>query len=111
MHCGPQCQDPEGLSAGIPFSYGDYHLWAHEIDRSNANWSQQSITFSVDGQAYHVVHGSDVGATPWAALTQDPMFLILNVAVGGAWPGPAGEGTTEGVQAGMEVRYVAVYYT
>jgi len=64
----------------------------------------------MDGQAYHVVKGSDVGdAGVWANLAQKPYYMTLNVAVGGAWPGPPGGNTASGADAGMEVLYVAVY--
>ncbi len=37
------------------------------------------------------------------------MFMTLNVAVGGAWPGSVAANTVSGTAAGMEVLYVAVY--
>lgn len=64
----------------------------------------------MDGQAYHVIHGSDLGNEErWAAVAQSGMFITLNVAVGGSWPGNAAADTVSGEAAGMEVQYVAVY--
>lgn len=109
LHCGSACNDPTGLSQGMAFSYGDFHTWAHAIDRRNGDWRAQSITWYMDGQAYHVVHGSDVGDQgAWNAMTA-PMYLISNVAVGGSWPGSAAGSTTSGQAAGMEIQYVGVY--
>lgn len=110
LHCGSHCNDPSGLSAGIAFNYGDFHTWAHAIDLRNSDWTQQSITYYMDGQAYHLIKGSDVGdETAWKAAAQSPMYMILNVAVGGAWPGSAAANTASGSAAGMEVLYVGVY--
>jgi beta-glucanase (GH16 family) len=110
IHCGSQCNDPTGLRSGIAFDYGSYHTWAHAIDLRSDDWTQQSITWYMDGQAYHVVQGSDVGdAGVWANLAQKPYYMTLNVAVGGVWPGAPAGNTASGADAGMEVLYVAVY--
>ncbi|KUJ18000.1 concanavalin A-like lectin/glucanase [Mollisia scopiformis] len=110
LHCGAACNDPTGLTSGIAFDYGTFHTWAHAIDLRSGDWTQQSITWYMDGQAYHVIHGSDVGnAATWTAVAQSGMFITLNVAVGGGWPGNAAGNTASGQAAGMEVQYVAVY--
>lgn len=110
LHCGSSCNGSTGLSQGIAFSYGDFHTWSHAIDLTNGNWTQQRIAFSMDGQAYHVVHGSDLNnQSDWSALAQKPMYMTLNVAVSGSWPGPVSAATASGQDAGMEVLYVAVY--
>ncbi|TVY25287.1 Glucan endo-1,3-beta-glucosidase [Lachnellula hyalina] len=110
IHCGSACNDPTGLSSAIAFDYGAYHTWAHAIDLRSGDWTQQSITWYMDGQAYHIVHGSDVGdETAWVALAQKPYYMTLNVAVGGSWPGSPAANTVSGTDAGMEVLYVAVY--
>jgi hypothetical protein len=108
LHCGTTCNGNSGLSQGTTFSYGDFHTWAHAIDLSSGDVSQQSITFYMDGQAYHVVHGSDLAPEDWSALTK-ATYMTLNVAVGGGWPGPVSPRTASGQDAGMEVLYVAVY--
>jgi beta-glucanase (GH16 family) len=110
LHCGAHCNDPNGLSSGMGFDYGTFHTWAHAIDLSSGDWNQQSITWYMDGQAYHVVKGSDVGdAGAWAAVAHEAMYMTLNVAVGGGWPGSPAGNTASGRDAGMEVLYVAVY--
>ncbi|KAF8857760.1 glycoside hydrolase family 16 protein [Acephala macrosclerotiorum] len=110
LHCGGACHDPTGLSASMAFDYDTFHTWAHSIDLRNGDWRQQSITWYMDGQAYHVLHGSDVGDQgSWAATAQAGMFITLNVAVGGSWPGNVAANTASGAAAGMEVQYVAVY--
>lgn len=109
IHCGTACNDPTGLSSGIAFDYGSFHTWAHAIDLTSGDWTQQSITWYMDGQAFKVVKGGDVGDEgSWKALVGG-MFVTLNVAVGGSWPGSVAANTVGGEAAGMEVLYVAVY--
>ncbi|WP_421733910.1 ricin-type beta-trefoil lectin domain protein [Cellulomonas sp.] len=69
------------------------------------DWKPGSITWSVDGTVYHQVTTGSVGGNPW--VFDKPYFLILNVAVGGQWPGYP-DGTTQLPQR-MVVDYVRVY--
>ena len=113
LHCGAACNDASfvGIGSQVPFNFGTFHTWAHEVDLTSSDWTAQTITFFLDGTAYRDIRGSDVGdLTAWTALT-GPMMVTLNVAVGGQWPGPAGSSTATGVTAGMEVQYVAVYHS
>jgi len=76
----------------------DFHVFA--ID-----WSPQSIAFSVDGTVYRTVRPSSLPAgAPW--VFDKPFFLILNVAVGGTFPGNP-DATTQFPQE-MIVDYVRV---
>ena len=49
------------------------------------DWAADRITWTVDGAAYHRVTRADVGADRW--VFDKPFFLLLNLAVGGGWPG------------------------
>tara|TARA_R110002060_G_scaffold10140_3_gene15028 strand:+ start:123 stop:950 length:828 start_codon:yes stop_codon:yes gene_type:complete len=110
IHCGTACNDPTGLGQGMAFDYGTFHTWAHAIDLRSSDWKEQSITWYMDGQAFKVLHGRDVGDEgAWKSVAQKGMFLTLNVAVGGSWPGNVGADTASGKAAGMEVQYVAIY--
>src|SRR5262249_43374822 len=42
-------------------------------------WTSQAITFYVDGQK--------MGSTPTPADYNQPMYMLMNLAVGGSWPG------------------------
>jgi beta-glucanase (GH16 family) len=44
-------------------------------------------------------------------LAQSPVFFLLNVAVGGDWPGYPNDATQDGYNSMMEVAYVAHYST
>ncbi len=66
------------LPGGAKFS-DDFHVFAIQ-------WAAQTITFSVDGTTYKTVTPSSL--PPGASWVFDnPFFLILNVAVGGNFPG------------------------
>lgn len=69
---------PLALTNGQRFS-DDFHIYSVE-------WSPQSVAFLVDGSKYFEVTPSKLpaGAT-W--VYQHPFFILLNVAVGGGWPG------------------------
>jgi len=75
----------------------DFHTFAIE-------WSATAITFYVDGTSYETITPTDAGAA-WVFNT--PFFVVLNVAVGGDWPGPP-DATTQFPQD-MLVDYVRVY--
>jgi beta-glucanase (GH16 family) len=110
LHCGTACSEPDGLSQGTAFNYDAFHTWGHAIDLRNSDWTAQTITWYLDGTAYHVVKGSDIAdVNTWNALTTKGMFMVLNVAVGGTWPGNPTGATVPGAAAQMEVDFVGVY--
>lgn len=77
----------------------DFHVFAVE-------WDPGRLTWAVDGEVYHVVDSAAVTAKgPW--VFHEPFFLILNVAVGGAYVGQP-DATTEFPQT-MLVDYVRVF--
>jgi len=85
------------LPGGARFS-DDFHVFA-------VQWAVQTITFSVDGVAYKTVTPSSLpSGASW--VFDSPFFLILNVAVGGNFPGNP-DGTTQFPQD-MIVDYVRV---
>ena len=63
------------------------------------------IRWYVDGALYNTVSINDVGRREW--VFDHDFFLLLNVAVGGTWPGFPDE-TTVFPQT-MRVDYVRVY--
>jgi len=89
---------PFSLPAGQKFA-DDFHLFAVE-------WSPGTISFFVDSNLYETVTQSQwpAGGT-W--VFDHPFFIILNLAVGGNWPGSP-DNTTQFPQQ-MLVDYVRVY--
>src|SRR5258706_15924948 len=63
-------------------------------------WTPQPITFYVDGQQPFQP------ATP--ADMNKPMYMLLNLAVGGTWPGSP-DGTTKWSTANYKIDYVRAY--
>ena len=85
------------LPAGQKFA-DDFHAFAIE-------WEPTAIRFYVDGNLYHTKQPADTSGKPW--VFDHPFFLILNVAVGGNFPGKPDETTT--FPQTMTVDYVRVY--
>ena len=84
---------------GNPNFADDFHIYAVE-------WTTNEIKWFVDSHQYFSSNsGSIPGGATWV-YTQ-PQFIILNVAVGGSWPGNP-DGTTVFPQQ-MLVDYVRVY--
>lgn len=115
MHCGTSpggpCNETTGIGstttcAGTTCQAG-FHTYRMEWDRSV---SPEAIRFSVDGSTYHTVTANQVDATTWANATDHGFFIILNVAMGGAFPAAFGGGPDAGTVSGrpMVVDYVQV---
>ena len=77
----------------------DFHVFGVE-------WEPKEIRFYVDGHLYETRTPADLPAgARWAF--DHPFFLIMNVAVGGKWPGNPDASTKFPQQ--MLVDYVRVY--
>ncbi|WP_128434383.1 glycoside hydrolase family 16 protein [Streptomyces cyaneus] len=115
MHCGTNpggpCNETTGLgsSTACPGStcQSAFHTYSMEWDRSV---SPETIRFYVDGTQFHSVNASQVDATTWSNATNHGFFIILNVAMGGAFPDAFGGGLDADTQPGnpMVVDYVQV---
>ncbi|PHH77598.1 hypothetical protein CDD80_425 [Ophiocordyceps camponoti-rufipedis] len=116
VHCdvfpGGICNEGNGIGAGTGFPDQGWHTWSLEIDRRPGNWQDQSITWFIDGRQFHQVKGYRINKFDvWASLTDRPLYFILNLAVGGKWPGPPDGNTLDSFGSMMEVGYVAHYST
>ncbi|MEU4654724.1 glycoside hydrolase family 16 protein [Streptomyces sp. NPDC023723] len=115
MHCGTNpggpCNETTGIggSTACPGStcQSGFHTYRMEWDRST---SVEQIRFYVDGVNYHTVRADQMDATTWANATNHGFFVILNVAMGGGFPGAFGGGPDSGTVPGhpMLVDYVQV---
>ncbi|MFJ9062011.1 discoidin domain-containing protein [Streptomyces sp. NPDC102409] len=90
---------PYTLPGNADFS-DDFHTWV-------ADWNSKGITYSLDGRTVLTLDKEQVEQTrgPW--IFDHPHYLILNLAVGGDWPGPTDAGTP--FPAKMLVDHVRVY--
>lgn len=101
---GPGYSGGDGIGGAFSLSNNaafadDFHVYAVE-------WTTNSIQWFVDGQQYFSLTPASLpSGAAW--VFAEPQFLILNVAVGGNWPGNP-DATTEFPQR-MLVDYVRVY--
>ena len=101
MHYGP---GPGSISINRGYTLpsgvfnDEFHVFSME-------WKQDQIKVFVDGNLFSTVLKADVGANIWPFNEQ--FFFIMNVAVGGNWPGSP-DATTNFPQW-MVVDYVRVY--
>jgi len=91
VHCGsPQggpCNEPVGRPSTIHLGDNGWHRWAIRFDRTKGgDWRGETIQWSLDGNVYNTMRGADIGdQAVWSTLAHSPMFIVLNVAVGGNW--------------------------
>ncbi|TLS23512.1 uncharacterized protein PpBr36_06086 [Pyricularia pennisetigena] len=124
VHCGSSavggpCNESAGIGRSVPMSRGEFHTVAVEIDRTGGrHWSEETLQWSIDGAVTFTLAGARVGdERAWTSLAHSPRFLLLNVAVGGGFPDAVAKtrtpalSTIGGVDAALEVDYVAVFST
>ncbi|MBN1340774.1 MAG: family 16 glycosylhydrolase [Bacteroidales bacterium] len=93
---GEHAQYGESYSLQSGIFADDYHLFSIE-------WNEQKITAFVDDAQYYEIDITPSGLSEF----HSNFFIILNVAVGGTWPGPPNAGTS--FPQTMEIDYVRVY--
>lgn len=102
LHCGVNpggpCNETTGIVANraCPGSscQSAFHTYRFEWD---ASVSPQVFRWFVDGQQFHSVSQNQVDATTWANMTtHQGYFVLLNVAIGGAFPNNNSGTTTPG---------------
>ncbi|GAA5018348.1 acyltransferase family protein [Kitasatospora paranensis] len=114
MHCGAAdggpCREPVGLGSGdrpCPDCRAGFHRYALEVDLTPGS---EQVRWYLDGREYHRVTERQVDPADWDRAVHHGLFLILDVAVGGALPaahgGTPGPATAPGHP--MRVDYVAV---
>ncbi len=81
---GPGYSGTNGL--GGPYTLPNHQAFSSAYRIFGVEWNADSVSYSVDGATYSTVtramaerHGQ------W--VFNHPFFIILTVAVGGAWPG------------------------
>jgi len=95
-----------GNGIGAPYSLPERQRFAADFHVFTVVWERESVEFQVDGRTYKRVTAADLPAgTQWAF--GHPFFLLLNLAVGGNWPGYP-DSTTRFPQD-MTVDWVRVY--
>ncbi len=120
LHCGVDpgspCNETTGQGSGLVSCSGcqaGYNTYSVIVNRTNA--SDESITWYLNGTAYHTATESQIGTSAWQAAVDYGFFLILDVAIGGVFPNGVCNCTTPASTtssgAAMSVGHVAVYQT
>ena len=100
---GPTTSAPYNLTAARTLQQGAWHEGFHVFA---AEWAPRSIAFSVDRAEYARFRPADLPeGGRW--VFDHPFFVLLNIAVGGTWPGSP-DGSTRFPQT-MLVDYVRLY--
>jgi beta-glucanase (GH16 family) len=114
VHCdvypGGICNEGSGIVADVHIPDADWTTWSVVWDQTKGNWMDDTITWYMDGVQYHQISGGRIGNFDvWKSLAQNPMFFIINVAVGGLFPGNPDGNTADGFDSMLEVGYIAAY--
>jgi beta-glucanase (GH16 family) len=101
---GPGYSGDKGPST--PFALPDQSRFADDFHIYAVEWEPKAIRFYVDDHLYATRTPRDIPkSAKW--VYQHPFFILLNVAIGGSWPGNP-DATTQFPQT-MLVDYVRVY--
>ena len=101
---GPGYSGAQGV--GAPYALPAGQRFADSFHTFAVEWEPQAIRWYVDGRLYQTRAPEDLPAgSRW--VFDRPFFLLLNVAVGGNWPGDPDTSTT--FPQAMLVDYVRVY--
>jgi beta-glucanase (GH16 family) len=101
---GPGYSGANGL--GAPFALPGDERFADNFHLFAVEWEPNALRFYVDEHLYETRTRSDLPkGTKW--VYDHPFFLLLNVAVGGDWPGNPDASST--FPQTMLVDYVRVY--
>jgi len=79
--------------------------WGNDFHIYRIDWTEDSITWSVDDKVYAYLHKNDLKNHQWP-FAQKEFYLILNIALGGNLGGTIPNKFTEAI---LEVDYVRVY--
>jgi hypothetical protein len=112
LHCGVSpggpCHEFNGLGGttpgGDPSLQAGFHTYAIELDRST---SPQQLRWYLDGRRFFSIDSTQVDAQTWENATHHGFFMILDLAMGGGFPGNPTADTASG--GAMVVDYVAAY--
>lgn len=87
-----------------------WHTYAVEVDRTTA---VETLKWYVDDVLFHTVTEAQLGTSTWDQTTHQGQFILLNLAIGGAFPNGVYGGSTPIASTvpnrPMYIDYVAVY--
>jgi beta-glucanase (GH16 family) len=95
-----------GGSVMTPYNHPQGWSYADDFHRFAVEWEEGVVRFYVDDVLYETrTPASLPGGTEWAF--EHPFFLLLNLAVGGNWPGPPDNSLQ--LPAQLKIDYVRVF--
>jgi beta-glucanase (GH16 family) len=94
------------LDSGIGGQLTAKRSLARRFHTYGARWTPDQVRFTLDGRAYETVRRSAYPPDATWAFDRH-MFMILNLAVGGTWPGPPDRATR--FPARLKVAWVRVW--
>jgi beta-glucanase (GH16 family) len=101
---GPGYSGSKGI--GAPFKLADNAVFADDFHVYAVEWTANEIRWYVDGVKHESAEPRNLPAgARW--VFDHPFFIILNLAIGGEWPGSPDNTTT--FPQTMLVDYVRVY--
>ncbi|KAA5546691.1 glycoside hydrolase family 16 protein [Adhaeribacter rhizoryzae] len=89
----------KGRKVGLTKPYADFHLYA-------VDWTEDKIDFLLDNKVVFTFKNEGTGSSTWPF--NRPFYLILNLAIGGAWGGQRGV-DLQALPQKYYIDYVRVY--
>lgn len=102
---GPGYSGSRGLSTSTVLPEGEefsdaYHVFA-------VDWRPGRVDWLLDGKMFHTLTPADLPSGGEWVFDNHPFYILLNLAVGGAWPGYPDESTSFPQE--YRIDYVRVY--
>lgn len=101
---GPGYSGGNSISASYELTDPDF---TEDFHTFGIIWDEEKIDFYVDGYVYHTVSKMYVLNRGYSWVFDKPFFIIVNLAVGGNWPGYPDENTQ--FPAKMYIDYIRVW--
>jgi beta-glucanase (GH16 family) len=100
-----------GLNGGTPFTSAGFSAAA--THKYGMIWTKGQVQYYIDsptgsGQPYETFTTTNPGGGTWP-FDQGPQFILLNLAVGGSWPGNPSAAAGSVFPSQMVVNYVRIY--
>jgi beta-glucanase (GH16 family) len=96
----------DGADGALGSSFVAPSSLASDFHTYGVRWSSNSVTWLLDGRP-HATVGPEIRLRGWSAIFDRPFHLLLNLAVGGTWPGAPDASTA--LPATLLVDWVRVY--
>lgn len=107
IHYGNPHSESQGKYTLEKGNFSDeYHTFSVEWEPGKINWYVDGILIHTENDWYSATEGQ--GEITYPAPFDQPFYIILNLAVGGNWPGNPDE-TTDIDKAAFMIDYVKVY--